>query len=76
MGSLASRPSPPPPPPPYVPPPPPAAPPPPDPEETAAEQRRTSLLSRSRGRYGTVLTSFRGLLGLSGGGDRKTLLGE
>lgn len=76
MGSLGSKP--PPPPPPYVPPyTPPAEPPPPDPEATAAENRRAGLLRRNRGRFGTVQTSFRGLLGLAAdGGQRKTLLGE
>jgi hypothetical protein len=57
--------------------PPPPEPPPPDPEETAAEQRRENLLRRNRGRFGTIQTSFRGLLGLATqGGQRKTLLGE
>ncbi len=47
--------------------------------EIASEARSQSLLNRSRGRLGTVLTSFRGLL--SDKADdfdppRKTLLGE
>ena len=42
-----------------------------------AEIRRSNLLNRSRGRFGTVQTTFRGLLGGSGDtGARKTLLGE
>jgi hypothetical protein len=43
-----------------------------------SERRAASLLRRERGRLGTVLTGFRGLLGLSNdnGGARKTLLGE
>lgn len=79
MGSLGSRPSPPPPPPPVPSPSAPSTPPPdpgPTPEEAAAQQRRESLLRRSRGRFGTVLTGFRGLLDLAGSGQRKTLLGE
>ncbi len=78
MGSFGSPPTPPPPPPeppPYVPP---AIPEDDGPgaEEQSAENRRQSLLRRSRGRFGTVLTSFRGLLSPSGSGERKTLLGE
>jgi hypothetical protein len=50
----------------------------PTPEEAAAAARTQSLLSRSRGRFGTIQTGFRGLL--LGPGDnnerRKTLLGE
>lgn len=77
MGSLGSRPkipsyT----PPAYTPPPAPA----PEPEETAeqkaAQQRKQNLLQRSRGQFGTVLTSFRGLLGLNAAPARKTLLGE
>ncbi|MCK5285541.1 MAG: hypothetical protein KAJ86_08160 [Alphaproteobacteria bacterium] len=53
-------------------------------EETAAlpenesQARSQSLLRRGRGRFGTVQTSFRGLLGLSDSDSsgRKTLLGE
>lgn len=48
-------------------------------EEVASEARTQSLLDRERSRFGTVLTSFRGLLGLSDNNDtsqRKTLLGE
>lgn len=47
-------------------------------QEQAAEQRQRNLLSRNRGRLGTIATSFQGFLSEnSGGGDaRKTLLGE
>lgn len=46
------------------------------PEQTAAA-RKASLLQRSRGRLGTIATSFRGLLDLAGSSSgRKTLLGE
>lgn len=46
-------------------------------EEQNAESRTQNLLTRERGRYGTVNTSFRGLLSLAGtGGQGKTLLGE
>lgn len=81
MGSLNSRPrAPQPPPVVYIPPvtPQPTSPPPtgPTPEETRAEQRTQNLLRRSRGRFGTIETSFRGLLGLGSGQGRKTLLGE
>jgi len=52
----------------------------PEPQEQSAndaEIRRSNLLSRTRGRFGTVQTTFRGLLGNSGDtGTRKTLLGE
>ena len=41
-----------------------------------AQERETNLLRRSRGRSGTIRTSFRGLLGLSEQQQRKTLLGE
>lgn len=41
-------------------------------ENTRAE----SLLLRDRGRFGTVLTGFRGLLAPMADGIRKTLLGE
>ncbi|MCI5061304.1 MAG: hypothetical protein MRY79_09605 [Alphaproteobacteria bacterium] len=54
-----------------------------EPEKTdaqiAAEQRTQSLLRRSRGRQGTILTGFRGFLEASGelgNRTRKTLLGE
>jgi hypothetical protein len=48
----------------------------PDPK-TPSEVRAGSLLSRDRSRYGTIVTSFRGLLGLADHSDkRKTLLGE
>ena len=38
--------------------------------------RNQNLLERRRGRLGTVLTGFRGLLNDTMGGARKTLLGE
>jgi len=47
--------------------------------EIARESRTQSLLSRSRGRLGTVLTGFRGFLSQTADGfetKRKTLLGE
>jgi hypothetical protein len=45
---------------------------------TTPEQARTqSLLQRNRGIFGTVQTSFRGLLDLANpASGRKTLLGE
>ena len=46
-------------------------------ETTSAKARENSLLTRDRSRYGTVTTSFRGLLNLAAnGGQKKTLLGE
>ncbi len=40
-------------------------------------ERAGSLLLRDRGRFGTVLTGFRGLLApVQNAGNRKTLLGE
>ncbi len=48
----------------------------PTPEEGKAEARKQSLLTRDRSRFGTVTTSFRGLLGLGNSGQSKTLLGE
>ena len=77
MGSLGSRPK----IPDYTPPPPPPPPPPAagseaTPEEKAADQRKQNLLQRARGQFGTVLTGFRGLLGLNTAPARKTLLGE
>ena len=46
-------------------------------QETASEVRAQSLLGRERSRFGTVKTSFRGLLGLADNTQqRKTLLGE
>lgn len=50
----------------------------PTPDEEKAEARTQSLLTRDRSRFGTVTTSFRGLLGLASGnsGQSKTLLGE
>lgn len=45
--------------------------------QTESEARQESLLSRSRSRFGTVQTSFRGLLSQSDPNiERKTLLGE
>lgn len=41
-----------------------------------AAAREGNLLRRSRGRSGTIRTSFRGLLGLRDDAQRKTLLGE
>jgi len=45
-------------------------------EEAQAHARNANLLERRRGRLGTVLTSFRGLLNDTMSGARKTLLGE
>jgi len=45
-------------------------------EVQQAEQREGNLLRRSRGRFGTVLTGFRGLLSSASAAPRKTLLGE
>lgn len=48
-------------------------------QETATQVRQQNLLGRERSRFGTIQTSFRGLLGLTGQGassPRKTLLGE
>ena len=45
-------------------------------EEVKATARTNNLLDRRRGRLGTVLTSFRGLLNDTVSGARKTLLGE
>lgn len=47
-------------------------------DEQQSEARTQNLLTRDRSLFGTVTTSFRGLLGLvSGkGGQSKTLLGE
>lgn len=46
-------------------------------EETASEVRQQSLLGRERSRFGTIQTSFRGLLSQSDATpQRKTLLGE
>lgn len=46
--------------------------------QSSSDARTTNLLQRNRGIFGTVQTSFRGLLGLAGGAGsgRKTLLGE
>jgi hypothetical protein len=42
-----------------------------------SETRAQNLLRRDRGRLGTILTGFRGILGLSNDTpSRKTLLGE
>ncbi len=45
-------------------------------DDVQASARNQSLLERRRGRLGTVLTSFRGLLNDGVSGARKTLLGE
>ena len=46
-------------------------------EQTAEQARRQGLLERDRGRFGTIQTGFRGLLGLiDNAPQRKTLLGE
>jgi len=46
-------------------------------EEQASENRRQNLLRRNRGRLGTVLTGFRGVLTSSSANpQQKTLLGE
>lgn len=48
-------------------------------EQAASEQRSTNLLGRERGRFGTILTGFRGVLAPAnreGSPVRKTLLGE
>ena len=46
--------------------------------QSQSEARTSSLLQRNRGRFGTVQTSFRGLLGGTNKtrGGKKTLLGE
>lgn len=49
----------------------------PDETQTPEAQREKSLLERQRGRFGTILTGFRGILApLEQQGARKTLLGE
>lgn len=46
-------------------------------EEEREQTRRANLLTRSRGRIGTITTSYRGLLSrLDDKGGAKTLLGE
>lgn len=46
-------------------------------EQQEAQRRSENLLRRTRGRLGTVLTGFRGILSPSeNSGQRKTLLGE
>ena len=46
-------------------------------QDAEIEIRRQNLLGRERSRFGTIQTSFRGLLGISEGQpQRKTLLGE
>lgn len=46
-------------------------------EDSSAAVREQNLLTRNRGRFGTVTTSFRGLLSAVGNGRQtKTLLGE
>ena len=48
-----------------------------DPSQSASEARSENLLSRRRGRLGTVNTSLRGILQTVGSAvSRKTLLGE
>lgn len=48
-----------------------------DPDKAASEARAGGLLARDRSRFGTISTSFRGLLDLAtNAGKRKTLLGE
>lgn len=47
--------------------------------EQQAEARKQSLLRRSRGRLGTIISSFSGILSprsAANGSTRKTLLGE
>ena len=44
--------------------------------DNPAKQRAASLLNRDRGRLGTIMTGFRGLLSSGNGIGRKTLLGE
>lgn len=45
--------------------------------ENASEVRTENLLTRGRGRFGTVTTSFRGLLSaVNNASQSKTLLGE
>jgi len=48
-------------------------------EEVSTQVRQQNLLGRERSRFGTIQTSFRGLLGLRDSAQsqpRKTLLGE
>lgn len=49
-------------------------------QEETGKRRAENLLRRSRGRFGTILTGFRGILegndNPTGGQGRKTLLGE
>ena len=45
-------------------------------EERARETRTQNLLQRNRGRFGTILNGFRGVLSTSSSSQRKTLLGE
>lgn len=47
-------------------------------EQAASQARERSLLGRARGRFGTIRTSFRGVLGLADNTSvqRKSLLGE
>lgn len=45
-------------------------------EERARETRTQNLLQRNRGRLGTILSGFRGVLNASNSSQRKTLLGE
>ncbi len=46
------------------------------PEPTADEMRVKNILSRRRGRLGTILTSISGVLSDTSSPSRKTLLGE
>lgn len=49
----------------------------PDTSEETAQARRSGLLQRDRSRFGTIATSFRGLLSQNtNNAPRKTLLGE
>lgn len=49
-------------------------------EVTSTQRRKQNLLGRERSRFGTIKTSFRGLLGVADTGNEsqshKTLLGE
>ncbi len=47
------------------------------PQDNSAQVKADNLLNRDRSRFGTITTSFRGLLSLTGqNSGRKTLLGE
>jgi hypothetical protein len=45
-------------------------------DETKSAARAENLLTRTRGKIGTILTSFRGVLNQTAQTGRKTLLGE